>query len=120
MVERTRLRDDASVRCPSMTSRVLSAIVPTESGQAPQPTVPEPPRGLIGYSDAVAEDIFQFQRTVFPDRRTDWVVPRWNWMFLASAARLGVAPMVWLFRTAKGVVAHQGAIAVNVKIGSTE
>ena len=34
-------------------------------------------------------------------------------MFLESATRLGVAPMVWMYRTTSGVVAHQGAIPVR-------
>jgi hypothetical protein len=120
MAEHAGLPRDASGQCSAMTSQVLSATSPVESERSSETPVHATPRGLIGYSDAVADEIFRFQRTVFPERRTDWVVPRWNWMFLASAARLGVEPMVWLFRTAAGVVAHQGAIPVTVKTGGTE
>jgi hypothetical protein len=73
------------------------------------------PRGLIRFREAIAPDIFAFQREAFPHRRVDWIEPRWRWMFQSSAARLGVEPMVWVYRSNAGVMAHQGAIAVKLR-----
>jgi hypothetical protein len=72
------------------------------------------PRGLVPFTEALAEEIFAFQREVYPARRAEWIEPRWRWMFQGSAARLGVQPMVWLYRGNGGVLAHQGAIAVRL------
>lgn len=69
-------------------------------------------RGLVPFSESLARELFAFQEMAYPDRRVDWLEPRWRWMFLDSAARLGVAPMVWLYRGRTGIVAHQGAIPV--------
>jgi hypothetical protein len=77
-------------------------------------------KGLIGYDPALEPEIFDFQQAAYPTRRTDWIAPRWRWMFLASAQRLGVPPMVWLYRNASGIVAHQGAIPVKLKVGEQE
>jgi hypothetical protein len=77
-------------------------------------------KGLIGYHLALAQEIFDFQRLAYPTRRADWIAPRWRWMFLASAERLGVPPMIWLYRNATGVVAHQGAIPVKLQVGRQE
>lgn len=74
-----------------------------------------PSRGLVRFSEAIAPEIFAFQREAFPRRRADWIEPRWRWMFQASAARLGVEPMVWVYRSNGRVVAHQGAIAVRLR-----
>jgi hypothetical protein len=77
-------------------------------------------RGILGYHESLEEQIFQFQREAYPARREDWIAPRWRWMFLDSARRLGVEPMVWLYRNTSGIVAHQGAIAVKLKVGPRE
>ena len=77
-------------------------------------------RGIRTYSPDIEPDILAFQHIAYPSRRRDWVEPRWRWMFLGSAARLGVDPMVWVYRNRDGVVAHQGAIAVRVKINDDE
>jgi hypothetical protein len=74
-------------------------------------------KGLLGYHPSLEQEIFAFQQTAYPTRQVDWIAPRWRWMFLASAQRLGVAPMIWLYRNASGVVAHQGAIPVKLKVG---
>ncbi len=87
-----------------------------------QPNQPSPAttRGLVGYHEWLAEEIFAFQREAYPRRRVDWIEPRWRWMFLESARRLDVSPMVWVYRAKTGVAAHQGAIAVRVQIDGTE
>jgi hypothetical protein len=76
--------------------------------------VVEAPRGLVRYTTALDDELFAFQREAFPTRRADWVEPRWRWMFQSSAARLGVDPMVWLYRGKQGIVAQQGAIPVRL------
>lgn len=77
-------------------------------------------RGLIRYEPSLDDELFAFQRAAYPERRDDWVEPRWRWMFLESAKRLGVEPMVWLYRAKSGIVGHQGAIPVQLKVGSEE
>lgn len=75
-------------------------------------------RGLFGYSPELVPEIVAFQRETFPEREVSLIEPRWRWMFEQSALRLGVAPMVWVYRAASGIVAHQGAIAVKCKVGA--
>lgn len=84
--------------------------------------VATPPKvkGLLGYHPALEREIFDFQQVAYPTRRVDWIAPRWRWMFVDSAQRLGISPMVWLYRNASGIVAHQGAIPVKLKVGSQE
>jgi hypothetical protein len=77
-------------------------------------------RGIRRFSASIEEDILAFQRAAFPSRREDWIAPRWRWMFLSSAARLGVEPMVWIYCNRNGVVAHQGAIPVRLKVNDDE
>ena len=78
------------------------------------------PRGIVGYDPALEDELFAFQRAAYPERKPEWVEPRWRWMFLDSARRLDVDPMVWLYRAKTGIVAQQGAIPVRLKIGSDE
>ena len=72
------------------------------------------PRGLVGYNPQLDDELFAFQREAFPTRRADWVEPRWRWMFQRSAERLGVEPMVWLYRGKHGILAQQGGIPVRL------
>ena len=88
---------------------------PTKSSSEPEPL----PRGILGHSLQLEPELFAFQREAYPERRDDWVEPRWKWMFLESAQRLDVDPMVWIYRGKKGVAAHQGAIAVRLKVDET-
>jgi hypothetical protein len=90
---------------------VASASDPTQNTAAGASA----PRGLIRFSEPVAAEVFAFQREAFPHRRPDWIEPRWRWMFEMSAARLGVEPMVWMYRSRDGIVAHQGAIPVKLR-----
>lgn len=75
---------------------------------------------ILGYDESLEEEIFRFEREAYPHRRPDWIAPRWRWMFLASARRLGVAPMVWVQRKGAAIVAHHGAIPVKLKAGDEE
>lgn len=90
---------------------------------APPPDPPRatpPRRGLLGYDRSLEDEIFDLQLQIYPSRNKDLVPRRWRWMFLESATRCGAAPMVWVYRGQTRVVAHQGAIAVRVKVGDTE
>ncbi len=86
-----------------------------------QLTVPQEPRnGVVHYSSELESEIFEFHRKAFPERREDWIESRWRWMFLESAKRLHVDPMVWFYRDSDSIVSHHGAIPVKVKIGEQE
>lgn len=76
--------------------------------------------GVDGYSSGVEPDIVEFQKQAWPRRRTDWIGPRWRWLYLSSARRLGLEPRMWLYRDAGTIVGYTGAIPVRVKIGSEE
>jgi hypothetical protein len=78
------------------------------------------PRGLIAYDPNLEDEIFAFQRAAYPRRRSDWIAPRWRWMFLESAQRLGVHPLVWLYRTREGIAGHQGVMPVTLQIDQAE
>jgi len=90
------------------------------SGFSEMSSVGTPMRGVVGYSRTGEAEIFHFQRLAYPTRRADWVEPRWRWMFLSSATRLGITPMVWFYRGRDGLVAQQGAIPVRLKLGASE
>ena len=75
---------------------------------------------IAGYSADTEPLVFAFQRQAWPDRREDLIAPRWRWMFVESARRLGLEPRVWLYRDNGRVVGHNGAIPVRLKIGQAE
>lgn len=77
-------------------------------------------RDVSGYDESVEEEIFRFLKAGYPARREDLLAPRWRWMFLASARRLGVEPMVWLSWNASAIVGHHGSIPVRLKVGDDE
>ncbi len=76
-------------------------------------------RGLLRFQPELAEEIYAFQRAAYPHRDDALVEPRWNWMFLEPARRLGIDPYVWIYRRKGEIVAHQGAIGVQFKLGNT-
>ncbi len=80
----------------------------------------EAARSAEGYSARVEQEVFDFQMRAWPARRRDWIAPRWKWMFVESAQRLGIAPQVWLHRENGSIVGHNGAIPVRVRIGNEE
>jgi GNAT superfamily N-acetyltransferase len=75
---------------------------------------------LLDDGPAVEGAIFEFQKLAWPHRRIDWILPRWRWMFVESARRLGVGPKVWICRDGDRIVGHNGAIPVRLKIGPDE
>jgi hypothetical protein len=74
-------------------------------------------KGFFGYEPWLEQEIFQFQRQTYPHRSSELIAPRWRWMYVSSASRLGVTPMTWVYHDGSGVVAHQGAIPVQVQVG---
>ena len=78
------------------------------------------PTGLVGYRPDLENDILAFQREAFPERPYELHAPRWRWMFLESARRLGASPMVWFYRKPAGIVAQQGAIPVRLQVEGRE
>lgn len=104
--------------CPhvrALTARLLEMAFPTEptAGWAPPPE----PQGVIGYTPGRESEIFEFSRVAWPYRPESLIESRWRWMFVESAQRLGREPRVWLFRDSGKVVAHHGAIPVQLKVG---
>lgn len=70
------------------------------------------------YTPDLDEAMFAFHTEAFgARRRADWVRPRWQWMFEASARRLGLDTQVWLYRDGDRVAGHNGALPVQLKIG---
>jgi acyl carrier protein/GNAT superfamily N-acetyltransferase len=89
------------------------------AAQAPPPSAAEPldRDGIEGYTQGIDDELIAFQKAAWPRRRADWILPRWRWMSVDSARRLGVDPRIWLYRDAGQVVGYTGAIPVRVKIG---
>lgn len=95
--------------------------VPATSETTPSATAISPEsNGISNYTDRDDADLLDFQRQVFPDRDPETILPRWRWMFLDSARRLGRDPQTWLYRDAGRLVAHMGAIPVRLKLGPQE
>jgi acyl carrier protein len=76
--------------------------------------------GIEGYCAAADAEVVTFQRAAWPRRRADWIEPRWRWMTVQSAERLGIEPRLWLYRDAGAVVGYTGAIPVRLKLGTDE
>jgi hypothetical protein len=74
----------------------------------------------LAYEPWLEEEIFQFQRAAYPRRDAVLIPVRWRWMFVESARRLGISPLVWVYRRDSAVVAHQGIIPIKVKLGAEE
>ena len=55
-------------------------------------------KGLFGYHAELEAEIFAFQVQEYPDRKEASIPAHWRWLFVDSASRLGVAPMVWVYR----------------------
>lgn len=76
-----------------------------------------PPKGFVGYDADLEPEVYAFQREAYPSRPPETILPNWRWMFVESAKRLGIVPLVWMYRRSSRVVAHQGAIPVRLKLG---
>lgn len=77
-------------------------------------------KGFSGYAPELEPAVFAFQRAAYPERNAALIPDRWRWMFVESARRLGVDPMVWLYLKDSAVVAHQGAIPVRLQIDGSQ
>lgn len=75
---------------------------------------------ITGYDPAAEPEIVAFQAQAFTDRPPDLIAPRWRWMFVESAQRLGGDPRFWVYRDRGSVVGHMGSIPVRLQIGSEE
>ena len=73
-----------------------------------------------GYAAASESELLDFLKAGWPRRPVETLLPRWRWMFVESARRLGIEPKVWLYRDAAEIVGHMGAIAVRMKVGADE
>jgi GNAT superfamily N-acetyltransferase len=74
---------------------------------------------VVRYDESMYGEVLAFQPLAYPNRRRDWIEPRWNWMFIRSAERVGVPPHVWVQRDVDGVHGQRGAIMVRVHCRST-
>ncbi len=75
-------------------------------------------KGIVRFEDGIEEDIQAFQEQGYPHREASSILPFWRWQFIESAARLQTEPRVWGYRRLAQLVAHQGALVVEVKLGS--
>ena len=62
-------------------------------------------------------EILDFQHVAFPARSESLRTPRWRWMFVESAQRLGVTPQFWVHRDRGAIVAQMGSMPVRLKVG---
>lgn len=75
---------------------------------------------IVGYATQLEDAIFKFCELGWPDRPKGSIAPRWKWMFLDSAKRLGVNPKVWLHKVGDAIAGQMGAQFVKLKIGDVE
>eukprot|EP00913_Durusdinium_trenchii_P010897 g10226.t1 len=73
--------------------------------------------GVTKFVRGLEASTYEFAKIAWPTRRDDWIVPRWDWMYLESAARMKVEPRVWLYQDGDAVVGHHGGIPVNLQVG---
>jgi FkbH-like protein len=116
----------------ALVEQVNSATVATAAAASPSPAVAAASAAIAAEAAAVAANpiagyspeteplVFAFQRQAWPNRSEELIGPRWRWMFVDSAKRLGLEPRVWLYRDNGRVVGHNGAIPVRLKVGSEE
>ncbi len=82
------------------------------------PAAPSPRYGVASYSAALEAEIAAFARVAWPTRPQALVLPRWRWMFVDAARRRGTEPKVWVYRENGTLVAHHGAIPVQLAAGN--
>ncbi|MEO1036289.1 MAG: hypothetical protein AAFX44_12100 [Pseudomonadota bacterium] len=70
--------------------------------------------GFAGYDPALEVKVFEFQKTTYPERDPDSIADYWRWLFVRSSERLSCKPPLWLYIKNGEVVAHQGAIPVEL------
>lgn len=72
------------------------------------------------YEPSMHPGVMEFCRIGWPDRDATTMQKRWDWMFIESAKRLGVAPKVWLARDSGRIVGHMGAQVTRLKVSQDE
>ena len=108
-------------------SRQLLPRLPLDAGEAaaavpaaaPSPAAARAADGeerTVGYDSGLEPEAFAFQEAAWPHRHRELIPPRWRWMFVESARRLGVPPRVWLHRADGRVVGHMGSIPVALQV----
>lgn len=109
-------------------TNAASAAAETAAAEAPAPVAteaiptgePAPQNRITGYEPGIEPEVFEFQQQAWPNRDRDLLQPRWKWMYVESARRLGLEPRVWLYRDGGKIVGHNGAIPVKLKVGREE
>ncbi|MEL7537975.1 MAG: hypothetical protein AAFZ58_01550 [Pseudomonadota bacterium] len=67
-----------------------------------------------GYDPALENAVFEFQKSTYPERNQETIADQWRWMLVESAQRLQAPPSVWLYLKDDAVLAHQGAIPIDL------
>ncbi len=88
----------------------MSEAVSQEKGLTGQKSIEN---RIVGYSASMEPQILEFFAKAWPNRDQDLLEPRWRWMYLESADRLGLEPVMWNYIEAGNVIAYTGAIPVN-------
>jgi NAD(P)-dependent dehydrogenase (short-subunit alcohol dehydrogenase family)/acyl carrier protein len=91
---------------------------PATTAEESSPTTSAPQ--VEGYAAASESEVLDFLKAGWPHRPVETLLPRWRWMFVDSAHRLGIEPRVWLYRDAAQIVGHMGAIGARIKVGAEE
>jgi acyl carrier protein len=99
-------------------STLSEALLKRESFEKPEaPAAPvEEKRRIVDYDPDILDMVLDFYKTAWPNRRRQMIAPRFRWMFLESAKRMGAAPKMWIYRDSKAVIAFTGAIPVKVQV----
>jgi GNAT superfamily N-acetyltransferase len=104
----------------ALSERIVRAVAVGEQGATsplPEGTAAasfESPAPVM-YDPTWERAVLDFHRAAFGTlRRAELVEPRWRWMFLSSAERMGSGPRVWLYHIGDSVVGHMGSFPVSV------
>jgi len=74
----------------------------------------------VRYAPEFEPEVQAFQELCYPNRDPVNILPNWRWLLVDRARRLGIEPYVWMYRKSGRIVAHQGAVAVRLKLGDGE
>ena len=72
---------------------------------------------LLSYTPDIENKIIEFYQNAFQHRDHKLIESRWKWMFLKSAARLDIDPVMWIYNESNSVIGFTGAIPVQFQIG---
>jgi FkbH-like protein len=93
-----------------------SVIAPRIGWSVPvdQPTVSDAIRVEL-YESSMHGQVIDFCKQAWAKRRGDLIENRWDWMFLKSAARLGVSPTVWIAKDRSAIIGQMGSQFTTLK-----